>query len=45
LENYLTKRVLKRFMNLETLVLWKAADDAMLQMIGMTSKSLEPIDL
>ena len=44
-ENYLTKRVLRGFMNLKTLVLWKAADDAMLQIIGITCKSLESIDL
>merc|ERR1740128_919419 len=43
--NYLTKRVLRGFMNLKTLVLWKAADDAMLQIIGITCKSLESIDL
>ena len=44
-ENYLTKRVLRGFMNLKTLVLWKAADDAMLQIIGITCKNLESIDL
>jgi len=44
-ENYLTKRVLRGFMDLKTLVLWKAADDAMLQIIGITCKSLESIDL
>jgi hypothetical protein len=44
-ENYLTKRVLRRFMNLKTLVLWKAADDAMLHIIGITCKNLESIDL
>jgi len=44
-ENYLTKRVLRGFMNLTNLVLWKAADDAMLQIIGITCKNLESIDL
>jgi len=44
-ENYLTKRVLRGFMNLKNLVLWKAADDAMLQIIGITCKNLESIDL
>lgn len=44
-ENYLTKRVLRGFMELKTLVLWKAADDAMLQIIGITCKNLESIDL
>ena len=44
-ENYLTKRVLRGMMNLSTLVLWKAADDAMLQIIGITCKNLQSIDL
>ena len=44
-ESYLTKRVLRGFMCLKTLVLWKAADDAMLQIIGLTCRSLESIDL
>ena len=44
-ENYLTKRVLRGLMNLNTLVLWKAADDAMLQIIGITCNNLQYIDL
>jgi len=44
-ENYLMKRVLRGMMNLTSLVLWKGADDAMLQIIGITCKSLESIDL
>jgi len=44
-ESYLTKRVLRGFMHLKSLVLWKAADDAMMQILGITCKSLESIDL
>jgi len=44
-ESYLTKRVLRGFMNLKSLVLWKAADDAMLQILGLTCRSLESIDI
>jgi len=44
-ESYLTKRVLRGFMHLRSLVLWKAADDAMLQILGLTCRSLESIDL
>ena len=44
-ESYLVKRVLRGFMHLRSLVLWKAADDAMLQIIGLTCRTLESIDL
>jgi len=44
-ENYLTKRVLRGFMEVTTLVLWRAADDAMLQIIGHTCKNLTSLDL
>ena len=44
-ENYLTKRVLRGFHDLHTLVLWRVADDAMLQIIGHTSRSLVSLDL
>lgn len=44
-ESYLTKRVLRGFRNLQSLVLWKACDDAMLQIIGITCHHLESIDL
>jgi len=44
-ENYLTKRVLRGFHSLHSLVLWRVADDAMLQIIGLTSRSLVSLDL
>ena len=44
-ELYLTKRVLRGFRNLQSLVLWRACDDAMLQIIGLTCHQLESIDL
>jgi len=44
-ENYLTKRVLRGFMEVTSLVLWRAADDAMLQIIGHTCKNLTSLDL
>ena len=44
-ENYLTKRVLRGFHDLQTLVLWRAADDAMLQIIGHTCRNLASLDL
>ena len=44
-ENYLTKRVLRGFMDVTTLVLWRAADDAMLQIIGHTCRTLQTLDL
>ena len=44
-ENYLTKRVLRGFMDVTVLVLWRAADDAMLQIIGHTCRSLQTLDL
>ena len=44
-ENYLTKRVLRGFMEVTSLVLWRAADDAMLQIIGHTCKNLQSLDL
>lgn len=44
-ENYLTKRVLRGFHDLTNLVLWRAADDQMLQIIGLTCRQLQSIDL
>jgi len=44
-ESYLTKRVLRGFRHLNSLVLWRACDDAMLQIIGITCQNLESIDL
>jgi len=44
-ESYLTKRVLRGFRHLKSLVLWRACDDAMLQIIGVTCHGLECIDL
>jgi len=44
-ENYLTKRVLRGFHDLTTLVIWRAADDAMLQIIGHTCHNLTCLDL
>ena len=44
-ENYLTKRVLRGFMDVTVLVLWRAADDAMLQIIGHTCRNLQSLDL
>jgi len=44
-ESYLAKRVLRGFRSLKSLVLWKAGDDAMLQIIGLTCHQLEILDL
>jgi len=44
-ESYLAKRVLRGFRCLKSLILWKAADDAMLQIIGLTCHQLEILDL
>ena len=44
-ENYLTKRVLRGFHDVTNLVIWKAADDAMLQIIGHTCHNLQSLDL
>jgi hypothetical protein len=44
-ESYLMKRVLRGFNQLQALVLWKAADDAMLQILGLTCRTLRSIDL
>lgn len=44
-ESYLAKRVLRGFRSLKSLVLWKAGDDAMLQIIGLTCHHLEILDL
>jgi len=44
-ENYLTKRVLRGFHDVTNLVIWRAADDAMLQIVGHTCRSLVSLDL
>jgi len=44
-ESYVLKRVLRGFRSLSSLVLWKACDDAMLQIIGVTCRQLESIDI
>lgn len=44
-ESYVLKRVLRGFRSLRSLILWKACDDAMLQIIGVTCKQLESIDI
>jgi len=44
-ESYLTKRVLRGFRFLRSLVLWRACDDAMLQILGITCHQLESLDL
>eukprot|EP00090_Calanus_glacialis_P017558 TRINITY_DN2729_c0_g1_i3.p1 TRINITY_DN2729_c0_g1~~TRINITY_DN2729_c0_g1_i3.p1 ORF type:complete len:539 (+),score=118.96 TRINITY_DN2729_c0_g1_i3:75-1691(+) len=44
-ESYVLKRVLRGFRELRSLTLWKACDDAMLQILGVTCKHLENIDI
>merc|ERR1711892_1082932 len=44
-ESYVLKRVLRGFRELRSLTLWKACDDAMLQIIGVTCKHLESLDI
>jgi len=44
-ESYLIKRVLRGFINLKSLVLWKVCDDAMLQIIGVTCRHLTMFDI
>jgi len=44
-ESYVLKRVLRGFRDLHSLTLWKVCDDAMLQIIGVTCRYLENIDI
>jgi len=44
-ESYLVKRVLRGFLSVRSLVLWKVCDDAMLQIIGVTCRHLEMFDI
>jgi len=44
-ESYVLKRVLRGFRNLHSLTLWYACDDAMLQIIGVTCRYLDNIDI
>ena len=44
-QSYVLKRVLRGFRELSSLTLWKVCDDAMLQIIGVTCKHSENIDI
>jgi len=44
-ESYVLKRVLRGFRALHSLTLWRVCDDAMLQIIGVTCRYLENIDI
>merc|ERR1719187_111132 len=44
-ESYVLKRVLRGFRSLTCLTLWKACDNAMLQIVGATCRYLESIDI
>ena len=44
-ESYVLKRVLRGFRDLHSLTLWHACDDAMLQIIGVTCRYLDNIDI
>lgn len=44
-EAYLVKRVLRGFINIRSLTLWKVCDNAMLQILGVTCRQLELIDI
>merc|ERR1712038_589541 len=44
-ESYVLKRVLRGFRDLHSLTLWKVCDDAMLQIIGVTCRYLDNIDI
>lgn len=44
-EGYLVKRVLRGFFNVKSLTLWKVCDNAMLQIIGVTCRQLELLDI
>merc|ERR1711970_1222788 len=44
-ESYVLKRVLRGFRHLHCLTLWHACDDAMLQIIGVTCRYLNNIDI
>jgi len=44
-ESYLVKRVLRGFMNMRSLTLWKVCDNAMLQILGVTCRYLDHVDI
>jgi len=44
-ESYVLKRVLRGFRSLTCLTLWKACDNAMLQIVGATCRYLESVDI
>jgi len=44
-EGYLVKRVLRGFMHVRALTLWKVCDNAMLQILGVTCRQLELLDI
>merc|ERR1712123_313050 len=44
-ESYVLKRVLRGFRELRSLTLWMVCDDAMLQILGVTCKHLENLDI
>jgi len=44
-ESYLVKRALRGFLTLRSLTLWKVCDDAMMQIIGVTCRHLEHLDI
>jgi len=44
-EGYLVKRVLRGFINIRSLTLWKVCDNAMLQILGVTCRQLELLDI
>jgi len=44
-EEYLMKRVLRGFINLKSLTLWKVCDNAMLQILGVTCRQLQLVDI
>jgi len=44
-EEYLMKRVLRGFINLKSLTLWKVCDNAMLQILGVTCRQLQVVDI
>lgn len=44
-ESYLVKRVLRGFFNIRAITLWKVCDNAMLQILGVTCRHLEILDI
>jgi len=44
-EGYLVKRVLRGLINIRAITLWKVCDNSMLQILGVTCKHLELLDI